>query len=106
LIERKADNALHMTQSEKDQLLDMLRIGAFFACGFMAAWFLYLAAFHSWLSWGPPTPYPEWHKRWSIAFFCISIASGCCALMIVALPFLKRREKRREAEAATRSGEA
>jgi hypothetical protein len=45
-----------------------VRWGVVIVLGIIGVWLLYLAAFHSWASWGPPTPNPEWHRQWSYIF--------------------------------------
>lgn len=53
---------------------------------------LYLAAFHSWASWGPPTPNPEWHRTLSHRFVLIGLL--CFVLAGVTVRFFAARRAR------------
>ena len=37
-------------------------------------YFLNLTAFHFWAAGGPPTPHPEFHRKWGYIFFFVSIS--------------------------------
>jgi len=56
-----------------------LRWGICVVATVMAIWAANSAAFHSWASWGPPTPHPEVHARWSR-----SLAIASMALLVLA----------------------
>jgi hypothetical protein len=53
----------------------VVRWGAVIVLAVIGLWLLNLAAFHSWASWGPPTPNPGWHRRWSYIFGVGGLAS-------------------------------
>ena len=55
-------------------------------------WYLYGAAFQSWLSWGPPTSNSEDHRRSSIVFAIIALIllAGSAAWLY----FLRHRRSR------------
>ena len=59
-------------------------------------WSLYLAAFHSWVSWGPPSSRPEWHRAWSIRFALLAL--GAFVLAGVVLWTLRTRRPARVEE--------
>jgi hypothetical protein len=49
----------------------------------------YLAAFHSWASWGPPTPDPEWHRTLSNRFALAGVA--CFVLAAIGVRLFRAR---------------
>jgi hypothetical protein len=55
-----------------------------------------LAAFHSWLSWGPSAPEPEWHRTLSWIFALVGLSSLLLAVFVVRL--FRVRGKRRADE--------
>jgi hypothetical protein len=72
----------------------LLRVLAVPAFALLGAWFLHLAAFHSWSSWGPPTSSPEWHKLWSMRFLLLSAASILVSLSVLFGPMIFRKLRR------------
>ena len=49
----------------------------------LGSWLAHAAAFNAWLSWGPPTATPEWHRRWSYVFAIASLASFTGSLIVL-----------------------
>ena len=56
-------------------------------------WFLNLAAFHWWASWGPPNQNPEWDKSWSIRFLFLGLASAGSCLWLIFGPLFRRNNE-------------
>jgi len=56
-----------------------LRWGSSLVAFLLGCLFLYWAAFQSWLSWGPPTLDPTWHRTWSYRLAAIALASFVAA---------------------------
>ena len=64
----------------------------------LGLWFLHLAAFHAWLAGGPPSPHPEWHRRWATRFFALA----CAGLAGSAWTLWRARRNGRDRSAAGR----
>ena len=91
LDEKKAASQKHW--------LPFVRFGSIAVLGLLGAWFLYLAAFHSWASWGPPSPNPEWHASLSMRFLVLSALSILGFLCLIFGPMIRRRFTRNEKNA-------
>ena len=46
---------------------------------------LNLAAYHLWLSGGPPDPHPKWHLFWGNVFAALGLSSGLVGVLLLLL---------------------
>lgn len=76
---------------ERAAAAEWIRWGTAAALVFVAAYLLHGAAFHSWLSWGPPTPDPEWHRVRSHWFVGAAAVSLVASVLVVRLLRPRRR---------------
>ena len=52
------------------------------------------ALFHWWVSWGPPTERPIWHKRWALANLAMSTFLFALAVVSLRKSWQRRRSNK------------